>query len=868
MNSSGIKRGLAATAVSALAIAGIPLLASSASAEPGDEIVLGSVGPTLNGGTTGGVVVLKTKNISEAQAEGDPGAANTAAFQLSNTNLNGSPTNANQAVSLVGVPVWVESGTANDSNKTDGYDEVTLRVAVTTSDPGAAAAYAIYMDDATTGGDDQTVQASEARVQVSQTTSGALASVEIAPASQTVAAGNTSGDYTVTLKDSAGRTTQLQGTPAETIGISTDHASIDTNDADDTISAAEAPLGTFKFKATTTGATPTGAHTITLDPSRAGVPNATASLTVGAAASLTDAMVDIVTAADSWNGFGNNPDVDGDNTQTLVRVDQGSIKIDIKGGAGNAGATVTLNLDGHAGPNQITFGGQATSTVSTVLDAQGNGSITITPDTGTVQENEEIAVSGSGFTEDLVFQRAAGSAVVIGQDIYFSALKATTTVTGTVVDQFGNPITTGFVSAFRDAVAPNAETPPGQIKPVGADGTVSFDFTDTNAAVGQSDTVTLAWVPDQFTPIGQAKTDTATIKYTATGQGADFNTFLDTKNTGVPTYKASDVTVAPLASDGVADTDATEFVAIELLDGEAGQAVTLSVDNGALIVDATAGGDTVAEGKSSVTVNTDGGGDILTAEGLRIIGTKSGVTTLTITSANRTETAQFTVSAQTDTTTARNVAVEGEDTVESGTTQVPFTVTVTDAFGNGVPNVAVSSLNIQVTGPGQFQDSSGVTNAAGELTVNVRADADAEGEVGITVTGLPNAVTNQFGAGANQLDSAAAANSAPGFTVSANQASATTVIEAAEPEPVDPKLVVSGKGGKTDKVKANAIADAAGAKATLWVGGVKKKTGTLNESGNFTFSIKDKNGKKATKYVVKISATDLTTADKASAKIK
>ena len=41
MNSSGIKRGLAASAVSALAVAGLPFLASSASATPMDDQVTG-----------------------------------------------------------------------------------------------------------------------------------------------------------------------------------------------------------------------------------------------------------------------------------------------------------------------------------------------------------------------------------------------------------------------------------------------------------------------------------------------------------------------------------------------------------------------------------------------------------------------------------------------------------------------------------------------------------------------------------------------------------------------------------------------------------------------------------------------------------
>lgn len=858
MNSSGIKRGLAVSAVSALAIAGVPLLASSASAAPGETLTVVSVGPTLNGGDLGGQVHLK---LSATVDEDDIDGTNSD-LEVSNPNLNGPASNGNQAVEIVDV-TFIANGAPGDSNTTDGLDEAIVDVKVTTSDTGATATYAIYVDDdgGHTAGPPEVpdVDAGEARVQVSQATSGPLAKVEIAPATQNTSQTITSGAYTVTAKDAQGRTTQLN--TGDTIAISSSKASVPVSDG--SFTDLEMQDGSHTFTATPDNTNASlGTTTFTADPAVAATPaapNATATLVVGAAANLTDSMVDIVTAADSWNGFGNPVDSDGDNTLTLVRVDQGSIKIDIKGGLGNAGATVTLNLNGNAGPNQITFGGKATSTVSTVLDAQGNGSLTITPDAGTVQENEEISITGS-FTEDLVFQRAAADAVVSGSDLYFSALKATTTVTAKIVDQFGNPVTTGFVSAFRDAVAPNAETPPGQIKPVGADGTVSFDFTDTNAAVGDTDTVTFAWVPDQFTPINQAITDTATIRYTATGQGADYNTFLDTVNTGSGTYKPTDVSVIPL-TDGE-DDSAGEGVDIAITGAEPNQAITLSVDNGALIVNTNTGGDTIPEGVSSIELTTDNTGALPT--GYRIIGTKSGVTTLTVNSANRTETAQFTVAAQTDPWTARNLSVSGPAEVESGTTQISYKVVVTDAHGNPVANFPVNQLNVQVTGPAQFQDSDALTNAAGELNLNVRVDSDAEGEVAIKVTGL----SSQFGAAANQEFVGAAANSAPGLTVSVNQATASTMVEAAAPEPVDPKLAVSGKGGKTDKVTANAIGKAAGAKATLWVGGVKKKTGTLNASGNFTFSIKDKNGKKATKYVVKISATDLTTADQASAKIK
>ena len=95
-----------------------------------------------------------------------------------------------------------------------------------------------------------------------------------------------------------------------------------------------------------------------------------------------------------------------------------------------------------------------------------------------------------------------------------------------------------------------------------------------------------------------------------------------------------------------------------------------------------------------------------------------------------------------------------------------------------------------------------------------------------------------------------------------------------EPEPSSPGLKLKGKtnGKKADKPVAKAIPAAAGAKATLFkvVKGKKKKITTkpLNAKGDRAFKVKDKNGKKPTKYLVKITKTDLTTAAKASKKIR
>ena len=95
-----------------------------------------------------------------------------------------------------------------------------------------------------------------------------------------------------------------------------------------------------------------------------------------------------------------------------------------------------------------------------------------------------------------------------------------------------------------------------------------------------------------------------------------------------------------------------------------------------------------------------------------------------------------------------------------------------------------------------------------------------------------------------------------------------------EPAPSKPGLKLTGKnnGKKADKPVAKAIPAAAGAKATLFkvVNGKKKKlkSGVLNAKGDRAFKVRDKNGNRPTKYLVKITKTSLTAAAKATRKIR
>jgi len=91
---------------------------------------------------------------------------------------------------------------------------------------------------------------------------------------------------------------------------------------------------------------------------------------------------------------------------------------------------------------------------------------------------------------------------------------------------------------------------------------------------------------------------------------------------------------------------------------------------------------------------------------------------------------------------------------------------------------------------------------------------------------------------------------------------------------VSPKLKVTGKdnGPKPDRITINALPKAAGAKATVFTT-IKRKqrklvAGVVNDRGDRVFKIKDRNGKKPTKYVVKLGATTLTTAAKDSKRVR
>jgi hypothetical protein len=834
MNSSGMKRGLAATAISALAVTGLPFLATSAGAAPGDNFTVAFTGPALNGDSQGAVVVIRAEvnEIDETLLEVTSTTSPDA----------GSEDTGEQTVDIVGTP------TASPDPANSAYELIEVRIQTTTTTTGATASFRLFENDGT---DPDALEASEARQPVSITTAGPLAQIDVSPASQTSAAGVESAPYTVTIKDSAGRTTQLAA--AETITIA-DEGEVANEDDADVITAAELARGTHTFTAT---GPDVDVYNMTLTSNTDPVVSANAILDVVKTAAITKDEVNVVTGADSWSRFG-----DHDGGTTAVRVDQGSIRIDIRSTdvPADRNGTVTLTVQG----NGVTFGGKDKTTASTVLDANGMGSLTITPDAGTIQEGDSFAVSGA-FAQTFVFQRSAVTAIAPDADRYVSAIDGSVTVSATVVDQFGLPVSSGEVSARRIS-GPNAETT-AQRKAVDSNGQVSFTFTDVNAVPGQEDTVEFLYFVDQFDKDGE-KSATTKIRYTTDGQGSDFTTRLDNVTASGSGYDPASIRVIPLA-DAEADDDGgtNESADLDVVNATPGTPISVSVDNGALILEPDE--DFLAEGSASIDdVVTDPAGTL--PDGYRIIGTQAGLTTVTITSSGRTETAQFTVTGQSDKSTARNVSVSGPATADAGEL-VTFTAVVTDAFGNGIAGIPANALNVQVTGPGELQDSGAVTDATGSIALNVRLQDDAQGSsVSINVTGIP-ANGNQFGAAADRLEADSTTNDGPGLPASSNAATATVAVNAEEPpaEPVSIVAKLKGKNnaGKADKLKVVAPKKAAGATVKLMKFKKNGKKvvvaqGVLNAKGDKGFKVADKNGKKLTQYIAKVMKTDDTKGTK------
>ncbi|TIC81662.1 DUF1090 domain-containing protein [Nocardioides sp. GY 10127] len=743
MNSSGIKRGLAVSAISALAVAGVPFIASPASAASGDSLTFTSAGPVRNGGSVGAKISFKyTGDVTDGT------------FMVIGSDLT---SDADTPTQTIGTPGAV---TVDPATKT-GY----VFVPVTTSADGASYSFAIYEDEGTAG-----VQANEARMVVSGTTSGVPASVVISPDTQTAPAGTYTDDYTVTLKDSSGRVTQLDDdgslTPEE-LDISSD---VNVVLSEDTFVADDMPVGTATFQAKSLTS---GSHTLTAETAYLDTDvSDTALLNVLAAASgIDESMVDFVTGADNWDGYGDGT-FTGPGGGVLVRSDQTSIQLAIKSPA-NAGKTVSLTADG--GLNDVTFGGAQTKTYVTTLDANGMGTITITPDAASIDDGSTIDLDGAGISTTVTFEDVAVTEAEANATTYISAYGGTVSPTVTVLDQFGDPVTGVYVTAERTGGA-NTGAVTSRMA-VNAAGQVTFSLADTKATAASHVTDNLSFHV-YAGMLGSSIADfpnVATIVYTADGNGEDFSLTVNGTDPSTPTYDPATVFAYPLADAEINGTYGAESIALAMSGGTSGSPVTVSVDGDALVL--KSGDTSLSDGASEQSGSM---GDSFT-----IVGTKVGTATVTVTSAGVTKTAVVTIKSAGDEDVARNVTLTAPAKAEAGD-YATFTATVTDAFGNPIEGFEETDLNPIVTGAAEYVTDSDETDADGNVSIRVKIDSDATSSsmVGMSVTGDDLGNSNQFGAAADRELASSTTDDAVGLTESMDTATAsvTDVVNIAELE--------------------------------------------------------------------------------------
>ena len=801
MNSSGIKRGLATTAVSALAVAGIPFIASSAHAENGDVLTVAYVGPARDGGDLGATIVFETKGLTEAEVNNALGDPNNSQLKVKAQDLTNDASNALQTIGDVDFVSFVADSSASSKfGRNDGFDEVTVQIPVDTRTTGDTAKFAVYVDD--DGMND--VDASEAAVNVQVQTSGAPDSLMADPTYQASAPNTPTGDYTVVLKDDAGRTTQLTGAeviefdqlsgPAGGAATFAPTGPLDLNDV--------GPDGEFAFTAqgnvnglyrlqagafSAAGAASPFASTIV---------NLDVSGTVATPGSISAQELNLVTGADDRAGF-NKP-----SNSAQVRPDQAAVTFEIDdmdpAATSQAGKIVQLTATGTG----VTFGGKSSQAQSVTLDKDGKGSVTFTVDASTIASGDSFQVTGTAlanpFTVNYAAPAVGANTTDADQDTYISAFGGTVTPVLTVKDQSGNPVPGVYVTYQLQGGA-NAGSESARVITDEA-GKASFSIKDTKASATNraSDTI-LFTVYDGRLSGNVLDTDNGSvIAYTADGQGADFLLTVDGQTPGGAAY---DPTVVPL-TDAIAN-DNDEKGTLRIVGGTSGAEATVTVDGGALILD---GNTELDDAVSSLTGSV---GDTF-----EIIGTTEGEVNITVTSGGKTQEATLTVEAAEDNSAeARNVELEGPENAVAGDV-VDFTATVTDAFGNPVSGFDGDDFDVRITGPGNEQGNSGDSDENGEITFSVEITQGASNPVTLRIDADD---VSQFGAKANELDATTTPTvAAPGLTESNDVASATVnVVDIEELEQAVADAEAALAEAQADLAEAQADLDVAQAKLAI-----------------------------------------------------
>jgi len=508
---------------------------------------------------------------------------------------------------------------------------------------------------------------------------------------------------------------------------------------------------------------------------------------------------------------------------------------------------VTIPSPTWMGPGQYT------------LDARhpnvgGTGLVNATPVTYIIADSTLVWADGSDANAPVNGQvTLTGNLGIVGGPVALPLAGRTVNVTWT----------TGGDSHF----VVTAQQPAGTVS---SGGTTATAVTDANGNF--SVTLTDPTVPPNVTPVNETGTLAATAPDPA-----------ETASVNVHFAKAVTATAVDVTTNGNAKPGSPVNVVVKVRgdvngDGTTGPTeyltdvpVTIAVDHGFVtdgkpaatpVVGATAGyyknlgtSATTSTGDAGTSANNLGA-TIERDPGFDDDGLVS--ETVTVTAGGMTKTVPLVFASDNPLNPgAVNVVPVGGDPVSTAAIgdEVKYNVFVHDQFGNLVGGAGFNTID---NGPADFT-SDGLSDFTFDSASIVATSTD---ETVQTLTARWQ--TNTF------VYTTTTGDGSPTFGgVTTVVGSSDPLTWTAAPPKLNPELKLSNKSANgKDKVKADAINEAEGATATLWVNGKKKATGTLNSSGNFVFKVKDTNGKNKTKYTVKITETDLTKKAQATASFK
>ena len=573
----------------------------------------------------------------------------------------------------------------------------------------------------------------------SLTTTGAVASYTFTSdvASSAVSGAVTS---TVTLLDAAGKTTQAStvDTFAMTVAIA-GTATVGTLAAA-SLSAADLADG-VQANVYTNSVTAASTSTLTATPQGTLGTLAAKTLTITTVAANTGVPTATITTSNTVIKSSSSTSV---LNMYTISPNQTSVTFKITGLTPNTSFVYDIISESAVGTASGTF-----TSVNGVAYTAGADTTVVSSATGTY-DLVVIAASpaaqlitldlNSGTTADVtgqvnaMYTYAAGvytATVTTPSAASLNTLSKAMTYTGKVADQFGNPLAGATVTATG---TPTPATTPSTITATAVTA-VDGTYTVTLAAVSAT-TTSLSTV---ISAAGTASVTSASANvayFTATGIAATLVlTDTDTASTGITTTDNISSRTIPLgkalASGDMSDLTDNALVSTDNVVGITPQTTlpasvgySVTATNGIRLFTSDQNG---ALGLANTAAITGTGGTAFYA-----VPTKAGAGVITVVSGGITQT--FTLTGLVAAAPRANLV-----TLTAEATAGSYTVTTTDAFGNGV----AATVAITVTGPGEFSNgfkNLSVTTAAvtGKNTFSIVSDGSASTVISASVAGDAN----------------------------------------------------------------------------------------------------------------------------------